>query len=177
MNMIYLIRHFKVKDTSKKWLNSKEFDKWVEDYDRYDLFTKHIELPTKIDKVFVSSENRAIKSAKYIGIDHEVSNLLVEVHVKSFIKTDIRLPKWFWLFMARVLWFLNLTKVETKSDTIKRARKFIDFVMIKENSSIVIISHGFFLKVFASELKKMGFRGHIGLHIKNSTIYEMQKIS
>lgn len=64
--MIYLIRHFKVKDSSKKWLNSQEFNAWVKDYDNFDIEYIDIDIPKDIDDIYVSSQNRAVKTAKYL---------------------------------------------------------------------------------------------------------------
>ncbi len=65
MQTIYLLRHFKVKDTQLSNLNSEEFSSWVNNYDFYELEYKNIELPI-IDKIYVSSQNRAIKTANYL---------------------------------------------------------------------------------------------------------------
>jgi hypothetical protein len=35
--MIYLLRHFKVKDISKNRLNSQEFNDWVKNYNNFDI--------------------------------------------------------------------------------------------------------------------------------------------
>ncbi len=94
MQNIYLFRHFKVKDSSSSWLNSDEFDKWVKDYDSFELEYSDIVLSKNIDKIYVSSQNRAIKSADFLNFDYEINDLLVEVPIKSFINTKFKLPKW-----------------------------------------------------------------------------------
>lgn len=53
--MIYLLRHFKVKDSSIKWLNSTEFNDWVKDYDSFELEYMNIKLPQNINDIYVSS--------------------------------------------------------------------------------------------------------------------------
>lgn len=35
--MIYLLRHFKVKDISKNRLNFQEFNDWVKNYNNFDI--------------------------------------------------------------------------------------------------------------------------------------------
>ena len=67
MKTIYIIRHFKVKDSTNKRLNSNEFAHWIEEYDNFDLEYLNLNLP-KFDKIYVSSQNRAIKTANYLKI-------------------------------------------------------------------------------------------------------------
>ena len=96
MQTIYLLRHFKVKDTQLSNLNSQEFSSWVNNYDFYELEYKNIELPI-IDKIYVSSQNRAIKTANYLKLDYEKSDLLIEVEAFPFVKTKLKFSKFFWL--------------------------------------------------------------------------------
>lgn len=71
MKTIYIIRHFKVKDNStNKRLNSNEFAHWIEEYDNFDLEYLNLN-PPKFDKIYVSSQNRAIKTANYLNLDYE----------------------------------------------------------------------------------------------------------
>lgn len=141
--MIYFLRHFKVKDSSNSWLNSEEFDKWVKDYDTFELEYSDIVLPKNLDKIYVSSQIRAIKSADFLNLDYEIDDLLVEVPIKSFINTKSKLPKWLWLFTGRLAWFFNFKQIEKKKETDKRVEDFIKNLDI--NSNILIISHGFFM--------------------------------
>ncbi len=172
--MLYLIRHFKVKDTTTNKLNSEEFNDWIDLYDNSDLEYLDIDMP-QISKIYVSNQKRAIKTADYLKLEYEKSELLREVETFPFINTKLKFSKDFWLIISRILWLFNLTDKETKQDTIKRAREFIE--QLKNNNqkkSILIISHGLFLKVFISELKKIGFCGNIDLRIKNGKIYEFK---
>ncbi len=171
--MISLLRHFKVKDTSKIWLNSNEFNQWAKDYDTFELEFKAINLPNNINKFYVSSQNRAIKTADSFNIDYEVSDLLVEVPIEAFIDTKLKFPKWFWLLIGRLLWFFNLTKSENKEETIKRVETFISTIDL--NSNILIVSHGFFMMKLIKRLRFLGFEGNIPLKLKNSTIYNISK--
>ena len=155
--MIYFLRHFKVNDSSKNWLNSDEFDNWVKDYDTFELEYSHVILPRNIDKIYVSSQNRAIKSADFLNLDYEINDLLVEVPIKSFINTKFKLPKWLWLFAGRVSWFLNFKQNETKKETNKRVEYFIQNLDMTGN--ILIISHGFLMMLLVKKLKKIGYTG------------------
>lgn len=173
MQTIYLLRHFKVKDTQLSNLNSDEFTSWVRNYDFYELEYKNIELP-KIDKAYVSSQNRAIKTANYLKLDYEESNLLVEVEAFSFVNTKLRFPKWFWLILSRTLWFFNLIQFETKKQTVKRVEKFLSKIE-KEEKTILIISHGLFLKLLINQLKKRDFKSNNDVSLKNGKLYKLWK--
>lgn len=173
MQNIYFLRHFKVLDKEYKKLNSQEFEKWVENYDNFLLEEKELILP-KVKKVYVSSLNRAINTAKYLNLDFEETLLLKEVEAKAFINTNIKFSKTFWLIVSRFLWFFNFTKYETKKDTIKRAKTFIKSLK-NDDTDILIISHGLFLKVLEKEFKKIGFSSKLRLSVKNSIVYKLEK--
>lgn len=170
--MIYFLRHFKVKDSSKSWLNSDEFDNWVKDYDTFELEYSDIVLPKNIDKIYVSSQNRAIKSANFLNLDYEINDLLVEVPIKSFINTKFKLPKWLWLFVGRASWFLNFKQNETKKETNKRVEYFIQNLDMTAN--ILIISHGFFMMLLVKKLKKIGYTGNISTKMSNGKVYILE---
>ena len=171
--MIYFLRHFKVKDNSKSWLNSEEFNQWVKSYDTFELEYNSVVLPKDIDKIYVSSQNRAIKSADFLNLNYKINDLLVEVPIKSFIYTKFKLPKWLWLFVGRLAWFFNRKQLETKEETNERIENFIQ--NLDMNSNILIISHGFFMILLLKKLKKIGYRGDIPRRIGNGKVYILEK--
>ena len=175
MQTIYLLRHFRVKDQTEGLMNSEEFLAWVEQYDNMELEYNEVALPVKIDKVFVSGQQRALKSAAYLAYESETSDLLVEVDAQSFMSWKIKLPKKLWLFVDRLRWYLNFRSVENIYHTIKRARDFIE--KIKDIEDVLIISHGLFMHVLIAELKKEGFEGSVDKKIKNAMIYTMERES
>ena len=162
-----------MKDQAKGFMNTKEFLAWVEQYDNMELEYNEVALPAKIDKVFVSRQQRAVKSAVYLSLENEISNLLIEVDAQTFMSGKIKLPKNLWLFVDRLRWYLNFRSVEKRSHTIKRARDFIE--KIKDIEDVLIISHGLFMHVLIAELKKEGFEGSVDKKIKNATIYTLEK--
>lgn len=174
MKTIYIIRHFKVKDNTNKRLNSNEFVHWIEKYDNSDLEYLNINLP-KLDKIYVSSQNRAIKTANYLKLDYEISDLLVEVKAFSFTKTELKFSKSFWLIISRILWFFNFTENETKKDTEKRVMKFVSKIENERNETILIISHGLYLKLLIGVLKKVGYKSNEDFNIKNGKLYKLYK--
>lgn len=171
--MIYILRHFKVKDNSKIWLNSREFNDWVKEYDLFELEYLNVHLPSKIDKTYVSSLTRAIKTAEHLDIAYQISDLLTEVKSKAFINTNIKLPKWLWLFIDRVLWFFNANSSENRDMTHKRINEFIEKIDLDDD--IFIITHGFFMKQIVRQFKSLGFLCDIDIRPKNGKIYELSK--
>ncbi len=169
--MLHILRHFKVQDDSKQWLNSQEFDSWVEEYDTLTLQYFDINLPQNIDKVYVSSQKRAVKTSNFLGLKYETSDLLVEVGVEAFIDTQLRFPKWFWLFIGRILWYFGLTSCETKNMTNQRMETFISQIDFDKN--ILIVSHGFFMVQLMKKLKTLGYGSDIKINIKNGKFYTL----
>ena len=173
MQSVHFMRHFRVKDHDEGFMNADDFLAWVKRYDKSDMEYLRVNLPIKLDKVYVSSQERALKSAIFLELEYERSDLLVEVDAQAFISGKIKLPKKFWLFIDRLRWYLNVRKVEKRSDTTQRARSFIE--KLKETDDVLIISHGLFMHVLIAELKKEGFEGSVDKKIKNATIYTMKR--
>lgn len=173
MQKIHLLRHFRVNDNQKGLMDADDFLAWVDKYDNIELEYCEVALPAKIDKVFVSRQQRAVKSAAYLALESEMSDLLVEVDAQAFMSGKIKLPKNLWLFIDRLRWYLNFRSVENRSHTIKRARDFIE--KIKDIEDVLIVSHGLFMHVLIDELKKEGFEGSIDKKIKNATVYTLER--
>lgn len=174
MPKIHLLRHYKVKDPIKKKLNSKEFNSWVELYDSYDLEYKNLDIPKGIKKVFVSTQNRAIKTAEFLKLDYELEPLVVEVEAKSLFSSDFRFSKSFWLILGRISWFFNFCASERKKESKKRAKEFIKKCLESEGD-VLVVSHGLFLKVLIAEFKKLGFYGEVDFRVTNAKIYTLKK--
>ena len=169
---VHILRHFKVKDTLKQKLDSEEFSKWVELYDNTPLEYSDVELPD-VDKVYVSSQNRAIKTAEYLGLDFERTDLLKEVETRPFLDTKRKFSKNFWLVIDRVLWFFNFKHKENRNDTTKRVHQFLE--KIEDEESVLLVSHGFFIKVLIYELEKLGYKGDKNFRAKNGKLYKFTK--
>lgn len=172
--MIYLMRHFKVKDTTRSWMNSSEFEQWVKDYDTFDLAYTQIDFP-KVETIYVSSQIRALKTADFIVCAYQVSDLVREVDAKAWIKTSVCLPKWFWLLVSRIQWYFNMSKGENRMYTIFRVHQFFDTCDLTKD--ICIITHGFVMKTIIKELKSLGFRGYYALRPRNGTLYVFSNLA
>lgn len=175
MKTLYLMRHFKVKDKITHKLSAAEFNSWVEAYDTYDLDYLNIDIPN-VESIYVSSQNRAIKTAEYLQVDFEIIDKLQEVDAKAFFSTNKKFSKSFWLAGGRLLWYLNLSATEKRKETIRRATEIICKLEDNESKSMLLISHGLFLKVLTAELKKLGYQGKMDFKPQNAQIYEFTKL-
>lgn len=176
---IYILRHFKVlqtplPSTHSKKLNSQEFMQWVEQYDIDALAYKDVTLPT-VDKVYVSTQQRAINTANHLGLRYEKTALLKEVDATPLFKTNMRFSKMFWLGLGRLFWLLNLTKIEKKRDTDKRVKAFLECLQSSQQERVLVVSHGLFLKVLIQALHKQGFQGEAPLRLENAKVYSFNK--
>jgi broad specificity phosphatase PhoE len=168
--MIYLLRHFRVIDTSNNWLDSESFNIWVNAYDTFSLEYKDIKLPI-IDEVYCSAMQRCVLTAEYLQLNGISRNELIEVTAQAAFQTRIKLPKLIWLIIDRVLWFFNLKHSENRCDTIHRADAFLDSLDLSKD--ILIVSHALFLNILHQRLKLRGYEGKKGFRIKNAYLYKL----
>jgi broad specificity phosphatase PhoE len=172
--MIYMMRHFKVKDTKKSWMDSTQFEQWVKEYDTFDLDDMKLNFPN-VKKVYTSTCKRAIRTADVFSSDYLTSDLLVEVDAKAFIQTSLPLPKWLWLVVARIQWYLNVSKGENRVDTIQRIEQFFHICDMRQD--MVIVTHGFVMKTIIKVLKKHGFYGNETFSPRNGAVYSFQNLA
>jgi|GEM_PF-693453 len=170
---IYLLRHFRVKDDQKEKLNAQEFDTWVDEYDKMNLEYLDLDLPP-IDLCLVSPQNRAIASASHLNIEYRIDERLREVEAKLFKQSRWKFSKNFWLALGRLRWLFNIGSRETRKDSYARAREIVEALQESKVQNILILTHGFFIKILAQELHKEGFRGDMDIKPKNGKIYPMR---
>lgn len=169
-----MMRHFKVKDTKKCWMNSVQFDQWVEEYDTFDLDDTSVDFPN-VSTVYVSSHTRALRTADFIDSKYQISDFVREVDAKAFTQTSLLLPKWLWLFISRIQWYFNISKGENRVDTIRRIEYFFQTCDLQQN--IMIITHGFVMKIIIKVLKKHGFDGKNTFIPHNGKVYRFKKLA
>jgi len=172
--MIYLMRHFKVKDTSTMWMNSAQFEQWVKDYDTFDLHYVQVDFP-QVETVYVSSHTRALKTADFLHCKYQISDLVREVDAKAFMKTSLLLPTWLWLVIARIQWYFNIAEGENRIDTFHRIDEFFKTCDLTKN--MCIISHGFVMKTIIRALKKRGFYGNHTITPQNGRLYAFSNLA
>ena len=119
---VYLMRHFKVDFNWKKKYNSEEFDLACKMYDSNPIVSSRETLDFEVDKVYISGLSRTSETANALGLTKKINmtDLLNEVPMKSFIDTPLRLPTSIWLVFGRLQWFLNKKRQpEIKAQTLK----------------------------------------------------------
>ena len=176
---IGLVRHFKVlSPNGKKMLNSAEFIKRMSEYDIHPVKSNKINIDSnEWDACYASTLSRAQTTAKtiYDG-DIVTTPLIIEVPISSFIKTNIRLHYMVWLIVGRIAWLFSFkSQPEVKPQTLSRINEFIKQIENSGHQNILIVSHGFFMKVFVRYLKKRGFKGNLEFSPKNGKLFRFEK--
>lgn len=140
-------------------------------YDTYELDYHDVSFASP-DKVYTSALSRAKGTAEHLGLEYEENALLNEVSAKAFVDTKWRFPKMLWLAVGRIYWSSGkVKKSESKEETFQRARDVVDIMIGSGDASIMIVSHGFFMRVLAMELRERGFEGEMDSHPKNAKPY------
>jgi len=172
---IGLVRHFKViTPPGKRKLNSIEFDARMNGYDVYPVRANDLKInEEEWDVCYASTLSRAQTTAKTIYAGKIMSTpLIIEVPLSSFIKTSYNLHYMIWQILGRIAWFFLLkNQSENKTETLARIYKFIRLLENSGYENILIVSHGFFMKILARELKKRGFRGELEFSPQNGKLY------
>lgn len=176
---IGLVRHFKVVSPhGKKKLNSVEFNEYMSGYDIYPVKPNDIIIDSnEWDVCYASTLSRAQTTAKTI-FEGEIltTSLIIEVPLSAFIKTNTRLHYMIWLIVGRIAWLLSLkSQSDGKPQTLSRIDEFIKQIENSGYQNILIVSHGFFMKVFVRELQKRGFKGDLDFSPKNGKLYRLEK--
>ena len=172
---ILLIRHFKVKYSFSFFSTSRNFDQAMFQYDQADVKTQNIDPGFKqYQKCFCSGLKRSIKTAEFLfGGEPVKTTLINEVPLVSSFKTRIVIPTVIWLLIGRVLWFFNSAKQpEGKGETVQRAVDFYNKYCQPDKGkelNIMVVTHGFFMRVLARILKREGFQGKPLFWVKHAT--------
>lgn len=170
-----LVRHFKVNQKiNNVFLSPVEFGQVMKEYDFCPIIENDLIIDSNYwDVCYCSSLPRAITTAKTI-YDGEIikSDLLVEVPILPFTKIKIKLPSFVWHIGARIAWYMSHnSQPEDVHATRERVHKFYNLILNSEKNRILIVAHGYFLRMLYEEMKKKNFRGHIDLNIANGKLY------
>ena len=172
-----LVRHFKVVTNEKYFLSTKEFEKAMSNYDVAPVSENVLKINLDDwDVCYCSTLPRAIATAETI-YDKEIikTDLLIEVPIAPFTKRNIKLPLTLWHVGARIAWYKKYkSQIENKDGTKIRINKFYQLIKDSGYEKILIVSHGYFLRMFYEEMKKKGFKGEIDLNIQNGKLYILE---
>ncbi|WP_179295522.1 histidine phosphatase family protein [Bacillus sp. FJAT-45350] len=166
---IILIRHGKTNCPMENKMVVKDFKEWVKEYDQAGIeenqdLSAELRLLVEQDSYIITSDrNRAMETAKMIGLERYVSD-------QTFREAEIPIPlklKWikmkpkYWTVFCRFLWMLGYSgNGESRQQTNKRAEIAVSKLMnkLQESSSIVVIGHGFFNHIVGKKLITRGWR-------------------
>ena len=170
---IVLIRHFKVGFKWKRFYNSAGFETASGSYNSSPVIRSDTGFKSK-DRLITSTMSRAMETSRYIfGRDPDhCDNNLCEVPIKPFANTKIPLPKLFWDVIGRLQWRLGIDKQpESYQQSRERVRKFLN-ALIEKGDNVVIVCHGWIIKLLIKELKAQGFIGPSPVFVRNGVPYE-----
>lgn len=172
-----LVRHFKVVINKKFLLSSEEFFNAMTNYDIAKVEINTLEIDSSYwDVCYCSTLPRAVKTAETIYNRKIIkTNLLVEVPIYPFIKTRFKMPALVWHIGARIAWYKShKSQLETIEKTRRRVYEFYEMIKNSGYKKILIVSHGYFLRMFYDEVVTQGFKGKIDLNIKNGKLYTIE---
>lgn len=171
---IGLVRHFEVECPHKWFLSSKEFRKWVEEYDCSQIkITKTTANEFLWDKCYCSDLSRAIETARHIYKGSIVeSSLIREVPIMPVVSSNIKLPYFIWLLAGRMAWyFSHSSQPETIKQTKERVERFVSKILKESAPNVLVVTHGLFMLQLRKELNYRGFFNDAFLNAKNGRIY------
>lgn len=172
-----LVRHFKVITNEKYFLSTEEFEQAMFNYDVAPVSENKLKINSDDwDICYCSTLPRAITTAETI-YNREIikTDLLIEVPITPFTKRNIKLPLTLWHIGARIAWYKKYkSQIENRDDTKKRINEFYKMIKDSDYENILIVSHGYFLRMFYEEMKKKGFKGEIDLNVQNGKLYILE---
>lgn len=170
---ISLIRHGKSKYIANDCITSYQFKDWVEKYNRNGIFEEEtypsetVNKVTTANMIITSDLKRSIDSAKILNtnVTAQSSSLFreTELPLPSSRVFGLKLKPSSWAFFLRCLWFLGYSRgCESLAQAKERARIAAELLVKHANqtSSVVFVGHGFFNRLLAKELQKMGWIGN-----------------
>ncbi|WP_018758343.1 histidine phosphatase family protein [Paenibacillus terrigena] len=176
---IGLVRHFKVTyRPDSKWMTSEQFNQWVDQYNKSDITpTIHSSNDLNWGVCLSSDLSRAIKTAEIMYQGNIIrTNQLREIGIRSVIQSRIKLHYSIWLFMGRVAWyFSHKSQEESRDETLLRARYVINRLETYEETNVLVVSHGAFMKSLSKELIRRGYKGKGFIKPRNGRLYTYER--
>jgi broad specificity phosphatase PhoE len=170
---VVLIRHFKVGFKWKFFYNSSEYEVDCGGYNSSPVVKSSVNIKST-DRLITSTMSRALETSRHIfEREPDLSeDKLCEVPIKPFMKTKIPLPKLMWDVIGRLQWRFGINKQpESYAQSRLRVRAFLEAIM-ERGENVVIVCHGWIIKLLIRELRSHGFRGPNPIFIRNGEPYE-----
>ena len=168
MKQIILIRHAKVDNDNSKKILSKDLQKWVKSYNDAPICKDSnppeeiVNLTKNADIVLTSSLKRTKASADKLSLEvDEKNSLFDEAYIPEVNVPFLKLTPMWWLFIIRVLSFLNLGKIGLSLEKSKlqaqKATKILTTLSTK-NDKIILFGHGGMNWLIRKKLLKDGWK-------------------
>lgn len=169
-----LVRHYKVITNENSFLSSHEFASAMRNYDSAPVSKNGLKINSDDWEIcYCSTLPRAVTTAESIYKGKIIkTDLIIEVPISPFTKRNIKLPSFIWHIGARIAWYKSFkSQIEDIHKTRERINKFYNLIVESDFNKILIVSHGYFLRMFYEEMKKKGFNGELDVNIQNGKLY------
>lgn len=170
---ISLIRHGKSLWTEDKPITSREFKNWIQKYNENGVFEEEtypsetLKIVENTKLIMTSDLIRSIKSAEFLnpGITSKAEPVFRETELPTPLTNlfGLRLKPSIWAVILRCLWFCGYSSnCESFNEAKIRAQKASNLLIkyAQEHAEIVLVGHGFFNMLIATELKKTGWKAN-----------------
>ncbi|MCI3922157.1 histidine phosphatase family protein [Paenibacillus sp. TRM 82003] len=176
---IGLVRHYRVMDdTTKLWMTSSEFARWVAHYNECEVECLEPAVDdAEWEACYASDLPRAVKTAEklYARGNLSITKLLREIETGPLFPSRWKLHRSLWLILGRLGWLVNHASQEPKAGTYARARAILDQLESNGHGNILVVTHGAFMTVLRRELRRRGFEGDKFLKPRNGKVYLFRK--
>jgi broad specificity phosphatase PhoE len=151
---IILYRHAEPVVSNEEVINGRDFPIWVQRYNESGIIAEDIRIE-KEKVVYTSDLRRSIETGNRFSEKIIQNPLLREAEFPLIQFPAIRLKAKYWMFFSRAVWLLgSKTKCESFKEARQRARQIVDQLesLLIENQRIVIVAHGFLIRLIKREL-------------------------
>jgi len=142
---IGIIRHFKVACKPVEYMDAKGFREYNEQYDQADVIQNKVQIDQSEWKVCYCSDMRRAIETAKSVYDGKI-------------------------ITSKLLREVPMSPINEKS-----TRKTSAWWSVRARIVWLIVSHAFFMITFIKVLKEKGFKGKVPLHLKNGTLYILEK--
>jgi broad specificity phosphatase PhoE len=172
---IGLARHYQITHRKREWMNPAGFAEWIKWYDASVAeHTPQHPNPWTWDKCYSSDLRRAAFTAgKLHAGPVEFTPVLREVPFAPFFKRGPHLPLYLWETLSRLGWVLgHASQPESRKQTRIRVADFLEKLCSDcVGQNVLVVSHGFLMKCFETELSRLGYKGRVPYHPLGGRIY------
>lgn len=163
-----LARHFQIPHSKRQWLSGPGFAEWIRWYDSSQApHGERGNMHVTWHRCYSSDLRRAAFTAgKLHDGEVEFTPRLREVPFAPFFTKGPPLPLYIWETLSRLGWIMaHPSQPESRKQTRERVSAFLDTILAAhEGENVLVVSHGFLMKCFETELARRGYRGRVPVH-------------